>query len=103
VAEYRTICPVGEIPPGTARLIRIDGKDVGLFNVDGAFHAMENTCLHAGGPLHEGRMEGAIVVCPWHGWRFDVTRGTCDLNPLIVLQRYETRVQGKMVEVRASA
>jgi len=98
---YRPVCREDEIPPGTGRLVEIDGKSIALFNVDGAFHAIEDTCLHAGGPLHEGKLEGTTVTCPWHEWRFDVATGRCELNPMASLARYPVRVRGGMVEVEA--
>jgi nitrite reductase/ring-hydroxylating ferredoxin subunit len=99
--RYRAICPESEIPPGAARRVEIDGKEIALFNVDGAFHAVEDTCLHAGGPLHEGTLEGTTVTCPWHAWRFDVATGSCNLNPMVSLTRYAVRVRGGMVEIEA--
>jgi nitrite reductase/ring-hydroxylating ferredoxin subunit len=48
---------------------------VAVFNVGGTIHAIGGACTHRGGPLGEGRLDGAIVTCPWHGSRFDVTTG----------------------------
>jgi NAD(P)H-dependent nitrite reductase small subunit len=101
VATYRTICRADEVPPGTARLVEIDGKAIALFNVEGAFHAIEDTCLHAGGPLHEGRLDGTTVTCPWHEWRFDVSTGRCELNPIVSLARYPVRVRDGTIEIEA--
>jgi len=102
MAGYRTVCRAGDVAPGTGRLVEIDGKAIALFNVGGTFHAIEDNCLHAGGPLHEGALEGTIVKCPWHHWEFDVTSGRCDLNPKITLSCYDVRVRDGMVEIRAS-
>lgn len=100
MGKYSAVCRADEIAPGEARLVRVDGVEIALFNVDGAFHATEDTCLHAGGPLHEGALEKTVVTCPWHGWRFDVVTGACDLNPLVRLVRYEVRVREGVVEIR---
>jgi len=102
VVEYRAVCRAEEVAPGTGRLVEIDGKAIALFNVGGAFHAMEDTCLHAGGPLHEGALEGPIVTCPWHAWEFDVRSGRCDLNPKVTLSCFDVRVRDGTVEIRAS-
>ena len=99
---YRAICRAEEVAPGTGRLVEIAGKAIALFNVDGTFHAMEDTCLHAGGPLHEGVLQGSIVTCPWHSWEFDVTSGRCNLNPKVMLSCYGVRVRAGIVEIRAS-
>jgi nitrite reductase (NADH) small subunit len=102
MAGYRAVCRAEEIAPGATRLFEIDGKAIALFNVDGTLHAMEDTCLHAGGPLHEGVLQGSIITCPWHGWEFDVTSGRCPFNPKVALSRYGVRVRRGMVEIRVS-
>jgi len=61
VPSYRPVCRANELPPGEARLVEVDGKAIALFNVGGALHAIEDTCLHAGGPLHEGTLDGTTV------------------------------------------
>ncbi|MHC4135796.1 MAG: Rieske (2Fe-2S) protein [Planctomycetota bacterium] len=102
MVEYRAVCRAEEVAPGTGRLVEIDGKAIALFNVGETFQAMEDTCLHAGGPLHEGVLEGSIVTCPWHAWKFDVTSGRCSLNPKVTLSCYDVRVRDGMVEIGAS-
>lgn len=98
---YRPVCRADEIRPGEARLVEVEGRAIALFNVDGALHAIEDTCLHAGGPLHEGTLERTTVTCPWHGWRFDVATGRCDLNPMVSLACYPVRVRDGMIEIEA--
>lgn len=58
-----------------------NGHEIALFNRDGAFFALENTCPHQGGPLGEGTIEDGCVTCPWHGWQFDVQTGACQNMP----------------------
>lgn len=99
MAEYRTVCPIEELPPGSSRLFRWDGKDVALFNVEGSVYAMEDTCLHAGGPLHEGSILDGKVICPWHHWEFDPRDGSCALNPFHKLAVYDVRIEGGLVQV----
>ena len=52
-----------------------NGKEICVANVNGEIHAIENTCLHMGGPLGEGVIEGGKVICPWHGWAWDPRTG----------------------------
>ena len=73
--EYVKIAKVGEVVPGQAKLIEVNGREIALFNIAGAFHALDNSCTHVGGPLCEGEIDGAEVTCPWHGAVFDVTTG----------------------------
>jgi nitrite reductase/ring-hydroxylating ferredoxin subunit len=76
MTDFVTVAKVGEIPPGSGRTVEVHGIWIALFNVDGTFYAIDNTCPHAGGPLGEGQMrQSAVVECPWHGWRFDVRTG----------------------------
>ena len=51
------------------------GKEICVANVNGEISAMENTCLHMGGPLGQGVIEGGKVICPWHGWAWDPKTG----------------------------
>lgn len=63
---------------GESRHLKIGKRDIALFRVDGSFHALSNLCRHAFAPLAEGYVDGHIVMCPWHGWRYDVRDGTTD-------------------------
>ena len=99
MVEYRTVCRVEELPPGNGRLLRWDGCDIAVFNVDGSFFAIEDTCMHAGGPLHEGSILDGKVICPWHHWEFDPRDGSCALNPHHKLACYETRIRDGEVQV----
>ena len=69
------VAEIAQIPPGTARVVRAQGKMLALYNVDGNFYATDNTCTHVGGPLGEGRLDGSVITCPWHGSRFEVKTG----------------------------
>ncbi len=69
------VAKVGEIEPGTAKLIEIEDKEIALFNCDGEYYAIDNECSHVGGPLCEGEIEGDNVICPWHGAEFSIKTG----------------------------
>jgi nitrite reductase/ring-hydroxylating ferredoxin subunit len=69
------VAAVQEVPPGTAKQVEAGGRTLAVFNVNGAFHVLDDTCTHEGGPLSEGDLEGQEVTCPWHAARFDVTTG----------------------------
>jgi nitrite reductase (NADH) small subunit len=88
-----------EIPPGTIREFDIDGKNIALANVDGKLFAINNICLHRGGPLGEGELEGQVVVCPWHGWKYDVTTGKLTTNSTVGVQCYAVEVRGDDIYV----
>jgi 3-phenylpropionate/trans-cinnamate dioxygenase ferredoxin component len=70
------VATVQEVPPGSAKQVTVNGRPVGLFNVGGAFYAIEDVCPHRGAALSEGVCEGTEVICPWHGASFDLTTGS---------------------------
>ena len=88
-----------EIPAGTIKEVQVNGSTVAVANVDGKFHAISNTCLHRGGPLGEGTLEGPIVTCPWHGWEYDVTTGKVAQNPTVGVASYPVEVRGDEIFV----
>jgi len=86
-----------EVPPGSVHEFQVAGKAVALANVAGKFFAINNTCLHRGGPLGEGSLAGSIVTCPWHGWEYDVTTGKLIQSPNMGVACYPTEVRGDEV------
>jgi nitrite reductase (NADH) small subunit/3-phenylpropionate/trans-cinnamate dioxygenase ferredoxin subunit len=88
-----------EIPPGTIREFQVDGKTLALSNINGTFYAINNTCLHRGGPLGQGVLTGQVVTCPWHGWQFDATSGKVPANPAVSVACYPVEVRGEDIWV----
>lgn len=93
------IAAVADIPPGNAKAFVVGDREIAVFNVGGAFYAIDNTCPHQGGPLAEGWIEGPVVTCPWHGWCFDVRTGKMTLGEFCEVDRFATRVEGPDVFV----
>ena len=98
MANFVKVCKTGEVKAGCGKSVDINGKAVGVFNVDGKFHVLDNTCLHRGGPLGEGELEANVVTCPWHGWQFNVTTGVCVNNPSAKVETYQVKVEGDDVK-----
>ena len=83
--------PADELPPGSRRVVDVDGRSIGVLNVNGQLYGVRNTCPHQGGPLCSGvvggtmvnsepqewvvGLEGRVLRCPWHGWEFDLETG----------------------------
>ncbi len=99
MAEFVRVAATAEVTPEHGLVAEVHGKTVALFNVDGKIHAIDNTCCHRGGPLGEGEVEGEVVTCPWHGWRFNVTTGACVNNPSSKVPTYQVKVDGDDVKV----
>jgi nitrite reductase/ring-hydroxylating ferredoxin subunit len=97
------VARTGEIPPGGRKLVTVRGREIGIFNLDGAFFALFNRCPHQGAPLCSGeivsRLESALpgdyrlsrpgemLRCPWHCWEFDIRTGQSWCEPNSVLAR----------------
>ena len=99
--EYITIADLSGLPPGTCRSVELRDAGVALFNVEGDIFALDNTCPHAGGPLGEGTLEGPIVTCPWHGWKFNVCTGQWlkTPNPRWMVPKYPVRVVDGAIQI----
>jgi nitrite reductase (NADH) small subunit len=68
-------------------------KTICIANVNGVFSAMDNVCLHRGGPLGQGMIEGGKVVCPWHGWAWDVKTGAAEQNSNMKVDVYPLKIE----------
>jgi nitrite reductase/ring-hydroxylating ferredoxin subunit len=97
--KFHPAARVEEVPVGTGVVVRVGGRDVALFNVNGGFHAIDNTCPHAGAPIGARRFDGRVVTCPYHGMRFDVTTGDCPDAAGWCAETYDVRVTDGWVEV----
>ncbi len=75
MTTFVKLATLAELPLGGKKLTEIDGRAIALFNVDGAYYAIDDVCTHDGGPLAEGELIGCEIHCPRHGARFDVRTG----------------------------
>ena len=74
-------------------------RKVALCRVGGRPYAVTNVCPHLGGPLAEGYLEGPVLTCPWHGWRFDVTTGRSTSHPEISIPTYRLSDDGGRLQL----
>lgn len=94
------VANVCDVPPGSSTLVEADGQFLALFNVGGTFYAIDDACPHQGASLSEGEVHGCVVVCPWHGWEFDVTNGKLVAPPgVLKAVTYPVVVEGDAVMV----
>ena len=95
-----TVASKKNIEVGKTFSAMVQGKAVGLFNVDGKIYAMDSECTHAGGPLCEGEITGTTVTCPWHGASFNLTNGEALSAPAFeALNCYKVVVEGDDVKI----
>lgn len=101
MVEFRKIATVRDLPPpGEAREFALEGQMVCVANENGHYTAMDNVCAHRGGPLGQGIAEGGKLVCPWHGWQFDLVTGRSEQNTALGVAVYELKIEGDDVLVR---
>ena len=99
MSDFVTVATVDQIPPGASRTVDVHGVRIALFNVDGTYYAVDNTCPHAGGPLGEGFVNGDAVECPWHGWKFNLRTGERCGNPNITVACCRVQVADGKIQV----
>ncbi|MBI4616214.1 MAG: non-heme iron oxygenase ferredoxin subunit [Planctomycetes bacterium] len=93
-AIWTRVAREAEVPPGCAKLVMAGTREIALFNIGGALHALANVCPHAGGPLGEGKFDGREVECPWHYWSFDVATGHCTTFPDVEARCFPVKIEG---------
>ena len=94
------VAKTNDLQPGEARVVEREGLLLALFNVGGTLYVTENTCLHRGGPLGDGFLEGPIVTCPWHGREYDVRTGESVESPGLRVKTYPVIVEDGEVKIR---
>lgn len=113
MAEHR-LANLEEIPEKGAHVVSVDGLEIGLLRVGDEVKAYENRCLHQGGPVCYGEVLGRLeltldegkrvigerfsedevhIVCPWHGWEYDVATGECAADRRLKLRQFATSVR----------
>ncbi|MHC4065190.1 MAG: Rieske (2Fe-2S) protein [Planctomycetota bacterium] len=89
-----------DVPVGGCLPVEVAGRKLALFNVDGDYYAIDDTCPHEGGPLSAGDLDSDVATCPWHGAEFDVTTGEALSPPAPSgVTRYKVRVEGGEIAI----
>jgi nitrite reductase/ring-hydroxylating ferredoxin subunit/ferredoxin-thioredoxin reductase catalytic subunit len=87
------VAGVDDLADGETRHLKIGKRDIALVRTQGAYFAIANVCRHAFAPLSDGFVDGYVLMCPWHGWRYDVRDGTTD-HPNADVRTYPVTVRG---------
>ena len=102
MSAFTKLTSQSELPAENhAKEFPCSGKVICVANVNGTISAMENVCLHRGGPLGQGSIQGGKVVCPWHGWQWDPQTGQAVHNPNAKLAVYPVKIENGdvMIEI----
>ncbi len=100
MATLVKIAETKDLAPGQAAAFDVEGNRIAVFNVNGAFYAIDDTCPHAGGPLSEGQLNGGKVICPWHEAEFDLKTGNVLAPPAFEgVKSYRVVVEGTDLKV----
>jgi nitrite reductase/ring-hydroxylating ferredoxin subunit len=100
LAEFVRVMAAEELAPGTATERFVAGRPVAIYNVGGRFYATTNLCIHRGGPLGQGMLDGNVIMCPWHAWTFDVTTGENTVNADMKIGCYPVKLEDGHVLVQ---
>jgi 3-phenylpropionate/trans-cinnamate dioxygenase ferredoxin subunit len=101
MSDWITVCAASEFPPGTHRVVDVDGAQIAVFNVNGSYYAIEDVCTHDGGILTGGPVDNDQIICPRHGARFSILTGEALSPPAYEpVATLPVRVQDGIVEVR---
>jgi nitrite reductase/ring-hydroxylating ferredoxin subunit len=93
MADFIEAARLDEIPPGCGACVTVAGNEVALFNVDGTIYAMADACLHQGLSLGTSMLEGKVVTCRAHGWKYDVTTGNTLHVPDYGVATYPVKIE----------
>ena len=101
MSEWTNVAAASEIGPGEHRVVDIDDVVIAVFNLDGAYFAIEDVCTHDFGTLTGGCVEGGEIMCPRHGARFDIRTGEALTPPAYEpVATFPVRIHNGVVQIR---
>ena len=99
--EFKTVAALDELEEDEGKCVLVEGRQVALFRVGDAVHAIDNLCPHQGGPLADGWVNNGQVICPLHGWEFSLETGTTTMGEPVPV--HKVRIDGNNVQVAIQA
>ncbi|HEY3107777.1 MAG TPA: Rieske (2Fe-2S) protein [Chloroflexota bacterium] len=113
--DKHPVARVEDIPPGGRKILKVKGREVGVFNLDGTYYALKNVCVHQGARVCLGKVtgttlpskvyefkygrEGQILRCPWHGWEYDIKTGRSLFDEKVGVVAYPVTVEDGQIYV----
>lgn len=112
-SKRHVVALAADLPAGQRKVVTINGREIGVFNLNGQFYALRNICPHRSGPLCKGRLrplvlgdeplhleherEGEILKCPWHQWEFDIRTGQALYDEQLRVKTYPVQQEGEEI------
>jgi nitrite reductase/ring-hydroxylating ferredoxin subunit len=90
-----------DIEEGERKIVQAGALSVGVFHHKGGWYALENHCLHRGGPVATGALTGDTLTCPWHGFQYNVTTGQLLVDPNAILRTFPVTIQNGEIHLQA--
>jgi nitrite reductase/ring-hydroxylating ferredoxin subunit/hemoglobin-like flavoprotein len=94
-----SVARADDIPEGERKIVNVDGISIGIFHHNGNWYALHNSCLHRGGPVCTGPLNGDVIECPWHGFQYDVRDGHLLTDPKSHLDTFRVSVEDEEVKL----
>jgi 3-phenylpropionate/trans-cinnamate dioxygenase ferredoxin subunit len=95
MSRFVKAAQVGDVQPGSRKILEVEGEFIAIFNVGGQYYAIEDVCSHDDGPVAEGDLEGYEIVCPRHGAHFDIRDGRVLSFPAITpIRSFPVKLEG---------
>ena len=92
------LCPIDAVSPRDLKQFNIRGLEILVINLNGQFFCLDGRCSHAGAPLVEGELKGEVLICPWHGSKFNITNGDVLKGPAVKpLKIYKSIVNNDVI------
>lgn len=87
---------------GEVKLVQVEGRDIGLLDVNGMYHAMGAVCPHEDRTLYEDEVDADTIICPWHGFDFKVKTGEYCVDPDLRVLTYAVWTEGNDVFIEVA-
>ena len=102
MSDYTTVTKTAAIREGRGKAFTVNGRRIAIFNENGTFCAVDNTCPHALGSLGRGKIRNGIAVCPVHSYAYDTKTGECQTDPRLRIRTYPLIVEDEEIRINVS-
>lgn len=99
MGERVTVCKLSDVPADEGKTVLARGKLIAVFRDGERLFALDDACPHMGASLAGGHVEGGVVTCPWHAWRFRLCDGAWADSPRVKTGWYAVHIDGDAVQV----